>query len=138
MDIQKMWFQYKKIIVIAGIGIGLLSILGYLPEDLLGLGEYTVMAYGVATALSGFTFYKFYWNFSPKKPMAPKPQHEKYVMNRNLSNKRYTDDVLRAQGIDPRKVGRDDDQFIVPPEEKNVRNEPRRKDSDVFERFKTE
>jgi hypothetical protein len=136
VDFKKMWKQYKKIIVAAGFGMGLLSVLGYLPETIDLFKDYTVFVYGGVIAFGGFTFYKFYWNAAFNKPVAG---YDRYVPNRNLGNPRYTDDVLRSRGVDPARAAKPlGDSFIMPEEDRLSRKPSRPRDGEVFDKFKQE
>lgn len=134
MNFMKMWKQYKKIIIAAGFGLGLLSVLDYLPETIDLFGDYTIMVYGGVIAFGGFTFYKFYWNAASKAGVVG---YDRFVPSRNLNNPRYTDDVLRSKGVNPADAKPRKDEFIMP-EEDRVRMQQRGRDSEVFDKFKQE
>lgn len=136
MSLVKMWEKYKKIIIIVGFVIGFAYVLGFLPETIDMLGDNTDIAYGVLIALGGFTFYKFYWNL--RGGSRAMPQYQKYVPPRNLNNPRYTDDVLRSRGVDPKR-----EEFIMEsgqkeraPERDRIGDDRRSDDGDVFDKFK--
>lgn len=94
MGFREKIHEKKTYVVMAGLIIGALNILDYLPKELPLFGkEYTEWAYLGIIGLAAWTFYEFYWS-APPVPIS----FARSVPNRNLSSQSYQNDIQNQFG----------------------------------------
>jgi len=87
MDVDEKLREFKQYFIIAGLGIGALGVLDWLPVEFLVFGQYTRFVYLAVVALAVYSYLKFHWG----NQYGPKPAgYSRTVPVRDLSNRKYT------------------------------------------------
>jgi len=92
LDIKAKLYENKKILIMAGLVLGLMGIHDFLPEELPVAGAYSKFVYTGIILLGGYLFYSSYWD-------ARRPQYKKSLAPRSLSNPRFKKRIKEQAGV---------------------------------------
>ena len=95
MDLDNYLSEYKMPIVAAGLIIGALKVLDFLPNEFSLLGSYTKYAYLAIIGLAGYTFFTLYQGHTHS---ASAGSFARTVAARSLSSPEHLKDIAKQRG----------------------------------------
>lgn len=90
MDIIRTLKENKQYVVLGGLLVGVLYLLGVIPETIKAFGDNTKYLYVGLIVIAGYVYWRFHWE--------ERPTFERTVTPRNLSNQEYLHDIERQRG----------------------------------------
>ena len=105
MELLSLLKEHKRYVIMAGLAVGLLGLLDFLPEDL--LGSYTSYAYYIIVGAGIVAHYKFQWHVPTTLGV------QRTVPARNIGSPKYASQIQAQRG--PPRAPYTGQQYPQPP-----------------------